>query len=119
MGMGPAGGAGVLHTSGKTTLIPPLPLWAMPMELANVFWLMVHPDSGGADDEGGALAAVGGAVHQAGRAAVSVADAQRRDARHQRPRGRAGVAVAVGRVVHAVPLHELRPAAQKGHAPLP
>ena len=36
MGIGPAGGAGVLHTSGKAMLMPPLPLWAMPRELTKV-----------------------------------------------------------------------------------
>jgi hypothetical protein len=36
IGIGGAGGAGVLHTSGKTMLMPPLPLWAMPRMLANV-----------------------------------------------------------------------------------
>src|SRR6266540_7084110 len=38
MGIGGAGGAGVLHTSGNTMLIPPLPLWAIPRELTNVVW---------------------------------------------------------------------------------
>ena len=35
IGIGPPG-EGVLHTSGKTVLIPPLPLWAIPRELAKV-----------------------------------------------------------------------------------
>ena len=33
IGTGPVG-VGVRHTSGNTTLVPPLPLWAMPRPLA-------------------------------------------------------------------------------------
>src|SRR3954466_14432211 len=36
IGTGGAGGAGVLQTSGKTMLMPPLCLWAIPRKLANV-----------------------------------------------------------------------------------
>src|SRR4051812_2705578 len=49
IGIGGAGGAGVLHTSGKTGLMPPLPLCAMPREFAKVVWpmtfLFVRPSS--------------------------------------------------------------------------
>src|SRR5690349_3893610 len=36
IGTGGPGGAGVLQTSGKTVLMPPLPLCAIPRELAKV-----------------------------------------------------------------------------------
>src|SRR5437870_390366 len=40
-GMGTGLGAhGVMQTSGKTMLMPPLPLWAIPRKLAKVAWAM-------------------------------------------------------------------------------
>ena len=41
IGIGGPGGAGVLHTSGKTVLIPPLLLCAIPRELAKVVCVIV------------------------------------------------------------------------------
>src|SRR5438132_774333 len=101
IGMGGAGGAGVLQTSGNTMLIPPLPLWASPRKLTNVVWPMLPPLRR-RHCHGSPCAVVGRGVHECRASPETFLDAECGKADHQRTTRGAGVAVAVSGVVHAV-----------------